>query len=141
MALHRRVVSWSQVHAEEQALGIGIGKVADDLADGRRVRLDQRRHGHDLVVDRHARVLQQVHDLDVVPARQPVGAGALEVCERADARGRAPPYTPVVPSDEDAPFELGTDGPRSILLGVDGSATAARAGWYAAGLARRKGPV
>ena len=54
---------------------------------------------------------------------------------------RAPPdsYTPVVPSDEDAPFELGTDGPRSILLGVDGSATAARAGWYAAGLARRQG--
>ena len=48
-------------------------------------------------------------------------------------------YTPVVPSGKDAPFELGTDGPRSILVGVDGSATAARAGWYAVGLARRQG--
>ena len=48
-------------------------------------------------------------------------------------------HTPVVPSDKDAPSELGTDGPRSILVGIDGSATAARAGWYAAGLARRQG--
>ena len=44
-----------------------------------------------------------------------------------------------VPSDKGAPFELGTDGPGSILVGVDDSATAARAGWYAAGLARRQG--
>ena len=35
-------------------------------------------------------------------------------------------------------FELGTDGPTSILVGVDGSTTSARAGWYAAGLARRQ---
>ena len=35
-------------------------------------------------------------------------------------------------------FELGTDGPKSILVGVDGSTTAIRAGWYAAGLARRQ---
>lgn len=38
-----------------------------------------------------------------------------------------------------APFELGTDGPLSILVGVDGSTTSQRAGWYAAGLARRQG--
>jgi nucleotide-binding universal stress UspA family protein len=35
-------------------------------------------------------------------------------------------------------FELGTDGPSVILVGVDGSVTATRAGWYAAGLARRQ---
>jgi nucleotide-binding universal stress UspA family protein len=40
---------------------------------------------------------------------------------------------------EEVPFELGRDGPTSILVGVDGSTTSARAGWYAAGLARRQG--
>jgi nucleotide-binding universal stress UspA family protein len=39
---------------------------------------------------------------------------------------------------EVGPFELGRDGPTSILVGVDGSTTSARAGWYAAGLARRQ---
>jgi nucleotide-binding universal stress UspA family protein len=38
----------------------------------------------------------------------------------------------------DQAFELGTDGPSAILVGVDGSVTASRAGWYAAGLARRQ---
>ncbi len=33
---------------------------------------------------------------------------------------------------------MGTDGPTSILVGVDGSVTSARAAWYAAGLARRQ---
>jgi nucleotide-binding universal stress UspA family protein len=35
-------------------------------------------------------------------------------------------------------FELGTDGPSSILVAVDGSATSLRAAAYAAGLARRE---
>lgn len=36
-------------------------------------------------------------------------------------------------------FELGTDGPSVILVGVDDSVTAARAAAYAAGLTRRQG--
>ncbi|HEY2315533.1 MAG TPA: universal stress protein [Streptosporangiaceae bacterium] len=39
---------------------------------------------------------------------------------------------------EDGTFELGTDGPSVILVGVDDSTTSTRAGWYAAGLARRQ---
>jgi nucleotide-binding universal stress UspA family protein len=40
---------------------------------------------------------------------------------------------------ENGGFELGTDGPSAILVGVDDSVTAARAAWYAVGLARRQG--
>ena len=38
-----------------------------------------------------------------------------------------------------AAFELGTDGPKVILVGVDGSVTSMRAAADAAGLARREG--
>jgi nucleotide-binding universal stress UspA family protein len=43
-----------------------------------------------------------------------------------------------VESGEMAGFELGTDGPSVILVAADDSTTAARAGWYAMGLARRQ---
>ena len=36
-------------------------------------------------------------------------------------------------------FELGTDGPLTIVAGIDGSETSMRAGAYASGLARRQG--
>jgi nucleotide-binding universal stress UspA family protein len=42
------------------------------------------------------------------------------------------------PGSEPRTFELGTDGPTAILVGVDDTVTATRAGWYAAGLARRQ---
>jgi nucleotide-binding universal stress UspA family protein len=41
-------------------------------------------------------------------------------------------------SESTSSFELGTDGPSVILVGVDDSTTSIRAGWYAAGLARRQ---
>jgi nucleotide-binding universal stress UspA family protein len=43
-----------------------------------------------------------------------------------------------VKSGQEGAFELGTDGPTAILVGVDGSTTSLRAGAYAAGLARRQ---
>jgi nucleotide-binding universal stress UspA family protein len=42
------------------------------------------------------------------------------------------------PEDRPSPFERGTDGPRTIVVGVDGSVTSMRAAAYACGLARRQ---
>lgn len=42
------------------------------------------------------------------------------------------------PACAPVPFERGTDGPRLILVGVDGTRTSMRAAAYAGGLARRQ---
>jgi len=55
---------------------------------------------------------------------------------RLPKRGRTIFYDWTVTDDE---FELGTDGPMVILVGVDDTVTSLRAGAYAAGLARRQG--
>jgi len=48
-------------------------------------------------------------------------------------------YNSAVTDTEGGAFELGTDGPKVILVGIDDSVTSLRAGAYAAGLARRQG--
>ncbi len=48
-------------------------------------------------------------------------------------------YNSAVAEEEGGAFELGTDGPKVILVGIDDSVTSLRAGAYAAGLARRQG--
>src|SRR5437667_72353 len=66
------------------------------------------------------------------------GRGPLEG-EAARGRGGLRTYNSAVADAEGGAFELGTDGPKVILVGIDDSVTSLRAGAYAAGLARRQG--
>src|ERR1700688_5055789 len=58
---------------------------------------------------------------------------------RETGPARPGPIISAVTDAEGGAFELGTDGPMVILVGVDDSVTSLRAGAYAAGLARRQG--
>src|SRR5690348_12312232 len=64
----------------------------------------------------------------------PDGAGGLATPDNPEDRDR-PTRDQVQPGR----FELGTDGPKTIVVGIDGTDTSMRAGAYAAGLARRQG--
>src|SRR4051794_24967139 len=48
--------------------------------------------------------------------------------EREEGQAKEQPHT----------FELGTDGPKVLVVGIDGSETSFRAGAYAVGLPRRQ---
>ncbi|MCU1613465.1 MAG: universal stress protein UspA [Frankiales bacterium] len=72
-------------------------------------------------------------DADAQPHRR--AAGPL-----LDGRPVTAEERPTGPVPEGgAGFELGDDGPKVIVVGIDGSQTSLRAGAYAAGLARRQG--
>src|SRR5260370_5393983 len=64
--------------------------------------------------------------------------GARDARRRAGHGYPGVVHTAFVTFAEAGSFELGTDGPTAILVGMDGSPTSLRAGAYAAGLARRQ---
>src|SRR6266436_1078994 len=66
------------------------------------------------------------------------GTGARDARRRTGHGYPGVVHTAFVTFAEAGSFELGTDGPTAILVGMDGSPTSLRAGAYAAGLARRQ---
>ena len=84
-------------------------------------------------------------DTQPQPDRGPRGGAPGFACPRCPGCHRGPfglmicTYNSAVTDEEGGAFELGTDGPKVILVGIDDSVTSLRAGAYAAGLARRQG--
>src|SRR2546430_836105 len=68
------------------------------------------------------------------PAPRPIGRRVPDPVRHVGCS-----YNSGVTDAEGGAFELGTDGPKVILAGVDDSVTSMRAAAYAAGLARRQG--
>jgi len=95
--------------------------------------------GHHYRVSRQALAAAGARIFSLPGSADAAAAVPPDCCTPVVPSGKSGKDAPVVPSAEDAPSGLGTDGAGSILVGLDGSATAARAGWYAAGLARQQG--
>lgn len=59
--------------------------------------------------------------------------------DQRDREGDGSRQDDVSPQEHPHTFELGTDGPKVLVVGIDGSDTSIRAAAYAVGLARRQG--
>jgi nucleotide-binding universal stress UspA family protein len=84
--------------------------------------------------------------VDPAPRPVPLAVAGRPLTVTAHPGVSASPSDPAICAQHDRPencilatmFELGTDGPSTVVVGVDGSTTSMRAGAYAAGLARRQ---
>src|ERR1044071_3149528 len=78
--------SYREIHADENALG--IGKIADEAAQRQRQLLDESRRGKNLLASRKRRVLIDVNDFQVVAAIEVTLADLADIGHGAGRRRR-----------------------------------------------------